>query len=66
MLVEGEDVKFAAKTKLSQDHIVNALPVVFFYASMRKKIALQSIMKFSTLSFKDTMMLEVLNFVEYS
>ena len=36
-----------------------------FYAAMRKKIASLSIMKFSRLSFKDTMMLGVLNFVEY-
>ena len=65
MLAEGEDVKFAAKTKSSQDHIVNALPMVFFYSAMRKKIALLSIMMFSRLSFKDTVMLGVLNFVEY-
>ena len=58
MLVEGEDVKFAAKTKSSQDHIVNALTVVFFYVAMRKKLLFY-------LSFKDTMMLGVLNFVEY-
>ena len=62
MLVEGEDVTFAAKTKSIQDHKVNSLPVVFFYAAMRKKIALLFIMKFSRLSFKDTMMLGVLNF----
>ena len=36
-----------------------------FYAAMRKKIASLSIMKFSKLSFKDTMMLGVFNFVEY-
>ena len=65
MLVEGEDVKFAAKTKSSQDHIVNVLPVVFVLCYNEKKIALLSIMKFSRLSFKDTMMLGVLNFVEY-
>ena len=29
-LVEGEDVTFAAKTNSSQDHIINALTVVFF------------------------------------
>ena len=64
MLVEGEDVKFAAKTKSSQDHIVNVLPVVFVLCYNEKKIALLSIMKFSRISFKDTMMLGVLNFVE--
>ena len=36
-----------------------------FYAAMRKKIASLSIMKFSKLSFKDTMTLGVFNFVEY-
>ena len=66
MLVEGKDVKFPAKRQSSQDHIVNALPVLFFfYVAMRKKTALLSIMKFSRLSFKDTMMLGVLNFAEY-
>ena len=55
MLAEGEDVKFAAKTKSIQDHKVNSLPAVFFYAAMRKKLLYY-------LSFKDTMMLGVLNF----
>ena len=31
-------MKFPAKTKSSQDHIVNALPMVFFYAALRKKL----------------------------
>ena len=64
MLAEGEDVKFAAKIKSSQDHTVNALPVVIFYAAMRKKIALLPIMTFSRLSFNNTVMLGV-DFVEY-
>ena len=64
MLVEGKDVKFAAKTKSSQDHIVNGLPVVFLCCN-EKKIPLLSIMKFSRLSFKDTMMCGKLNSIEY-
>ena len=59
-------MKFAAKTKSGQDHIVNGVPVGFFYAAMRKKIPLLSIMKFSRLYFKDTMMLGKLSSVEYS
>ena len=39
MLVEGEDVQFAAKTKSSQDHIVNVLPVVIVLCYNEKKIA---------------------------
>ena len=58
-------MKFAAKTKSNQDHTVNAPPAVFFYAAMRKKIALLFIMKLSRLSFKDTMMFGLLSFVEY-
>ena len=64
MLAKGKDVKFAAKTESSQDHIVNAIPGVF-YAAMRKKNFLLFIMKFSKLSFKETMRLGLLNFVEY-
>ena len=35
-----------------------------FYAALRRNISLLFIMKFSRLSFKDTMMLGVLNFVD--
>ena len=59
-------MKFAAKTKSSQDHIVNGLPVFFFFLCCNeKKIPLLSIMKFSRLYFKDTMMLGKLSSVEY-
>ena len=58
-------MKFAAKTKSGQDHILNGLPVGFFLCCNEKKIPLLSIMKFSRLYFKDTMMLGKLSSVEY-
>ena len=53
------------KTIESRPHSKCSTCAVFFYVAMRKKTALLSIMKFSRLSFKDTMMLGVLNFAEY-
>lgn len=52
-------MRYVAKTKLSQDHAVNALPVVFFYAAIRKKTLFLFIIKFNRMSIFRSVALKI-------